>query len=177
MGRPEALQLQHQAQVQAQVRGIHHAHEQVRRRLGRMAAEDDVARDGLIERGGLEAVGARQIDEAVDAPGTRPDEPAFLALDRDARVVGDLLAAAGETVEECGLAAVGHADERQTRAAARPVPRPRRRSWHGGRCGRELDPDALGLATSQSEHGVTDAHDEGVAARAGLGENLDSLAR
>ena len=109
----EALELEHQAQVEAQVRGIDHAHQQVRRRLGRVAAEHHVARDGLIEGRGLEAVGAGQVDHAEDAPGARADEAAFLALDGDAGVVGDLLAAAGETIEERGLAAVGDADERQ----------------------------------------------------------------
>src|SRR4029077_17960015 len=54
------------------------------------------------------------VDDAEAAPGERTDEAAFLALDGDARVVGDFLAAAGETIEECGLAAIRHADQGET---------------------------------------------------------------
>src|SRR4029079_8380166 len=39
---------------------------------------------------------------------------AFAPLDGDARVVSDLLAAAGQTSEECGLAAVGNPHQRDT---------------------------------------------------------------
>ena len=60
----EALELQHQAQVQAQVGRIDHADQQVRRRLGRMPAEHHVARDRLIECRRLQAVGTRQVDDA-----------------------------------------------------------------------------------------------------------------
>ena len=50
---PQALQFQHQAQIQPQVGRIDHAHQKIGRRLTRMAAEHDIARDGLIEAGGL----------------------------------------------------------------------------------------------------------------------------
>ena len=71
---PEALQFQHQAQVQAQIGRIHHAYEQVGGGLAGVPAEHDVARDGLIQGGGLQAVGARQIDDAEDAPAVGADE-------------------------------------------------------------------------------------------------------
>src|SRR5213076_3223740 len=67
----------------------------------------------LIECRRLEAVGAGQVDDAEDTAAARTDQSAFLAFDRDARVIGDLLAAARQTVEERGLAAVGDADERE----------------------------------------------------------------
>src|SRR5262249_57424625 len=40
-------------------------------------------------------------------------QQARLALDRDARIVRDLLPAAGEGVEQCGLAAVRGSDQRE----------------------------------------------------------------
>src|SRR5205814_9499214 len=76
-------------------------------------AEHDVAGDGLIECRRLEAVGAGQVDDAEDTAAARTDQSAFLAFDRDARVIGHLLAAARQTVEERSLAAVGDADERE----------------------------------------------------------------
>ena len=60
---------------------------------------------------GLEAVGARQIENAQRAA-VRRGAFAFAAFDGDARVVSDLLAAAGESIEERGLAAIGNADQR-----------------------------------------------------------------
>src|SRR5512143_4265975 len=65
----------------------------------------------------MEAVGAGQVEHAQVLAG-RGDELAFLALDRHAGVVGDLLVAAGEPVEERGLAAVGVAYQREQRPAA-----------------------------------------------------------
>jgi hypothetical protein len=107
---PEALQLEHQAQVEPQIGRIDHAHEQVRRRLARMTAEHDIAGDSLIKRGGLETVGSGQVDHPEGPAGARADQPPFLALDGHARVIGDFLPTARETIEECGLAAVGDAD-------------------------------------------------------------------
>src|SRR5207302_1368436 len=112
-GPTQALQLQDQAQVEAQVGRVDHAHQQVGRGLGRVPAEHDVAGDGLIECGRLEAVGAGQVDDAEGTAAARTDQSAFLAFDRDARVIGHLLAAARQTVEERSLAAVGDADERE----------------------------------------------------------------
>jgi len=111
---PEPLELQHQTEAEAQVRRIDHAHEEIRRGLGRVPAQHHVAGDGLIERRGLEAIGARQIDDAEAASGARTREAPFLALDRDAGVVGDFLAAARQAVEEGGLAAVRNADQGET---------------------------------------------------------------
>ena len=118
------------------------------------------------------------------------EEPALLALDRHAGVVGDLLAAAGETIEQRGLAAVRHADERE-REARRGKCRGRR-SVHGGVAGRG---DATGRACagaratccSRSTQTLCasrrrsasvvwpDAHHEWIAAGTGLRENLHVL--
>ena len=109
----DPLQLEHQPQVQAQVGGVDDADQQVRRRLAGMPAQHDVARDRFVEARGFEAVGAGQVEQAVGRGRSGADEAALLALDGDARVVRDFLAAAGEAIEEGGLAAVGHADERE----------------------------------------------------------------
>ena len=169
---PEALQLQHQTQVQAQVGGIDDAHQQIGRRLARVAAEDHVARDGLIEAWRARGCRRPADRDAVGAPAARAGEASFLALDGDAGIVGDFLAAAGEAVEERGLAAVRNADERETAAAARRAPRPPRRSWGLVRvaaCASSTQ-IALRLAPAQSERRVADAHDEGITAGPGLGQ-------
>ena len=109
----EVAQLEGQSQVELQVRRIDDADDELRRRLAGQPAEQEVARDRLVERGRREAVGAGQVEDAVLAASRRTDERSFLALDGDARVVGHLLAAAGEPVEQRRLAAVRHADQGQ----------------------------------------------------------------
>src|SRR4029077_17130949 len=84
----------------------------------------------FIERRGLEAVGTGQVDDAEGTPAARSDQSAFLAFDRDARVIGVLLATARQTVEERGLAAVGDADEREGE-----LRRGQRRGRGGVHCG------------------------------------------
>jgi hypothetical protein len=101
----QALDFQHQAQVQAQIGGVDHAHHHVRRRLALAQAGHHVARDFLVRRVGRQAVGARQIQHAEAVAGAG-GERAFLALDGHAGVVGHLLARAGQAVEQRGLAAV-----------------------------------------------------------------------
>ena len=61
--------------------------------------------------GGVEAVSARQIEHGVVLAGRRV-QATFLALDGHAGVVGDLLATAGQGVEQSGLAAVRVSDQR-----------------------------------------------------------------
>lgn len=60
----------------------------------------------------VQAVGAGQIKHPTGFS-RRRDELAFLALDGDARMVGHLLAAAGQQMEQRGLAAVRVAHQRQ----------------------------------------------------------------
>src|ERR1700733_9295788 len=81
-----------------------------------MTAEHDIPGDRLIQRRRLQTVGARQVQQTVGATARGANETAFLALHSDAGVVGDFLAAARETVEQRGLAAVGNPDERQREA-------------------------------------------------------------
>ena len=109
-GATQRQHFEHEAQMQAQVRGVDHAHDHLGNRFARIGAVQDVVRDLLVETGGREAVGAGQVEHA-DRCARGRDERAFLALDGDAGIVGDLLARAGQAIEECGLAAVGVADE------------------------------------------------------------------
>ena len=118
----EALDFEHQAQVQAQVGGVDDADDGVGRLLAVAQAGHHVARDRFVGRGGGQAVGARQVEHAEGAAGRR-GEAAFLAFDGDAGVVGDLLARAGQAVEQRGLAAVRIAQQGDQRGAdARPAP-------------------------------------------------------
>ncbi len=124
----ELAHFQREAQVQAQVGGIDHADQHVGRRLAGIEAAAQVAGDRFVQAGGMQAVGARQVQQRV-AAARRRVEAAFLALDGDAGVVGDLLPAAGQQVEQRGLAAVGIADQReaQRRWPAALMRRPPRR--------------------------------------------------
>jgi len=109
----QPLDLEHEAQVQAQVGGIGHADDEVGRRLAGVVAFQHVAGDALVRAGRVEAVGAGQVEHVQHAAGRR-GETAFLALDGDAGVVGHLLPAAGELVEQRGLATVRIADQGNT---------------------------------------------------------------
>jgi hypothetical protein len=106
----EALDLEREAQVQAKVGRVEYADDEVGWRLADIVAGTDVARDDFVGAGRVEAVRAGQVEHAHAAAGRR-FEPAFLAFDGHARVVRDLLAAAGEAIEQRGLAAVRIADE------------------------------------------------------------------
>ncbi len=134
------------------------------------AAVQHVAGDALVGRARMQAVGARQVEHAQRLAGGGV-QPAFLALDGDAGVVGDLLAAAGQQVEQRGLAAVRVADQRHQRAAAVDVDR-RLCSCVGRLCTR----DAGGLGAAQREGRRADAHDQRIAAAAAARHQHDLFA-
>ena len=108
----ELFGLEHQAQVQAQIGRVGHAHQQVRQGL-LAAAGDDVARHGFIGAQRIQAVGTGQIEHEDAATGGRAQR-SFFALDGHARVIGHLLAAARQQIEQRGLAAVGISEQRDT---------------------------------------------------------------
>ncbi len=90
--------------------------------LAGQAAQHRVAGDA--PRRGCGPAGNRcRAGRARAGRARRAGQHAFLPLDGDAGVVGDLLAAAGQGVEQGGLAGIGIADQRQTRG-----PKRRRRS-------------------------------------------------
>ena len=112
----EPRQLEHEAQVHAQVGRVDDGDDRVGRRLAVAPAVDHLERDLLVGRRRRQAVGAGQVDAPTRVrPFVQPRQ-ADLALDRDAGVVGDLLARAGEQVEERRLAAVRVADQRDAPA-------------------------------------------------------------
>lgn len=76
---------------------------------------DVIARHGLLGRLGIEAIGARKVDELVGAAVTR--EAAHLLLDRLTGPVAHMLARAGEPVEYGGLAGIGLPEQRDARDA------------------------------------------------------------
>ena len=137
-GQAEALHFEREAQADRQVHRVDHAHHEFGRRRVRDAAQQDVARDGFVERRRAQAVGARQIEDAQRAS-VGGGALAFAALDGDARVVSDLLAAAGQAIEERGLAAIGNADQRDAQ----------RREWKRRRPSRTLGERGAGVLRRQ----------------------------
>ena len=95
---PQAFHLQRQSQADRQVHGVDDADDEARGRRVGHAPEQHVARDGLIESGGSQAVGAGQIEHAQRAS-VRGDTFALAAFHGDTRVVSHLLAAAGQAIE------------------------------------------------------------------------------
>ena len=77
----------------------------------------DLAGHFLVGAGGVERVAAGQVDQ-LDRLAARQDQPPRLALDGDARIVGDLLPRAGQRVEQRALARIGIADQRGGAQAA-----------------------------------------------------------
>ena len=105
-----ALQLKQQADGEAQIGGVGDAQHQIGQRLAGGASEHDVARNLLVRAAAAQRIGAGQVDQR-HLPAHGRDEGAFLALDGDARIIRDLLPAAGQRIEQRGLAAVGRAHQ------------------------------------------------------------------
>jgi hypothetical protein len=99
------FQLQQQADRQPQIGGIGDAQHEIGQGLVPGPAEHDVARDLLVRAAAAQRIGAGQVDYR-NLPSSRRNKGAFLALDRDARIVRNLLLVAGQRVEQRGLAAV-----------------------------------------------------------------------
>ena len=108
-------QLQTEAQMVVEVRRVDHDHQCIGLALALLLAEQHVPRDGFVGAGGFETVGAGQVDH-LDGTSVGERQPARMALDGDAGIVADLLARAGERVEQRALAGIGIAgdgDERE----------------------------------------------------------------
>ena len=119
----ERAHFEREAQVQAQVGGVDDADDDIGRGFARIEAAAQVARDRLVQARRVQAVGARQVEQRVAAAGRRV-EAAFLAFDGHARVVGDLLPAARQQVEQRRLPAIGVADEGDAQACRAALMRP-----------------------------------------------------
>src|SRR3984893_6827661 len=109
-GQTQPLQAQYQTQVLAQIGRIGDADDEVRLSLSGASAEQYIGGDLFVRCQWIEAVGSRQVQYAHAQPG-RGEQRALFALDGYAGVVGDLLPAAGENIEQCRLTAVGIANQ------------------------------------------------------------------
>jgi hypothetical protein len=164
----EPLECEHQAQVLTEIRGVGNADDCVGFRFAVATAEQHVGGHLFVGRRGLEAIEAGQIENADAFAGWR-DRDAFLALDCHARVVRDLLAAAGEQVEERGLAAVRIADQRD--------------QLRGASCDgthdllQRRDSNAVRFQPAQCESGGADADRDGLASERAAREHVHALAR
>ncbi len=107
----DLLQLQHQTQRQTQVGRVGDTHDQVGGHVVLRAAQHDVARHLFVGRAGAQRIGAGQVHDAHRAAG-RGRQWTDLLFDGDAGIVGDLLPAAGQRIEQGRLAAIGIADQR-----------------------------------------------------------------
>ena len=102
----------------SKVRRIYHSDQQVGHGLAGPSTEQHIAYHLLVDAAGIETVGTRKIEHANTLP-ARGVQRALFAFDGNPGVVGDLLSAAGQQIEERRLTAVGIADERDERARRR----------------------------------------------------------
>ena len=169
---PKPLDVEHQTQRQREVRGVGDQDDHLRAGFRAEPTQHGVAGDRFIECRGLQAVGARQVDHEVAAL-RRADETAFLALDGDARIVRDLLTAAGQAIEKCGLAAVRQTHQRNTQVASEQtcgsVHRVVRLAPHHAHL--------LRLTASERKCGASDTNRQGIATGPHHGDHLDLGAR
>ena len=129
------------------------------------AAKHDVAGDLLVRAATAQRVGAGQIDQ-VNAAARRRLQHAGFAFDGDAGVVRNLLPAAGQRVEQGGLAAVGGADERNVKATGCS------QRAHLGASG--ITDDGHRFAAPQRHRCIVDPHRDRVAAEPALMQNFDA---
>ena len=109
-GQAEREHRRGQHELARQVQGIENQQNGVGLgRAGHLALEH-VDGDARIFRVGSERVDAGKIDER-EVVAAHAGHEAHALLDGDAGIVGDLLAQAGEPIEERGLAGVGRSDE------------------------------------------------------------------
>src|ERR1700723_3400533 len=116
-GKPQSLQTQHQTQVLAQIGCVGHANDEVGLSLSAAPAEQYIGGDLLVRSQRIEAVGSRQVQYANPQAGRGEQRP-FFALDGYAGVVGDLLPAARENIEQGGFTAVGISNQRDERTGS-----------------------------------------------------------
>ena len=97
-----------------EIGGIDHHDQRVGQPLARLGAGQHVAGDLLVGGGGVEAVRAGQVNQLDRAPVVEREAPR-MAFDRDAGIIADLLARAGQRVEQRTFAGVRIADQRDQR--------------------------------------------------------------
>ena len=160
----DALQFDHQTERHAKIGGVGDAEQKIGRALAGDAAEHDVAGDLLVGAAAAQRIGARQVDQIDAVAGQRAQHAGF-ALDGDAGIVRDLLPAAGQRIEQRGLAAVRRADQREAPCCG---------------FGRRRHPNSdqitrIGhrLPASKRDGGIVDANRDRVAPQRSLVKDLD----
>ena len=109
--------LRDKKQVALEVCGIEHKDQQVRL-LQSPTPSEHIHHHPLVVRDGCETVASRQV-EKIHFDAANAQEAGFF-LHRDAWIICDMLAQAGEAVEKCGLSRVGISHERD-KWTARPL--------------------------------------------------------
>ena len=97
-------------EVLLEVRCVEDDHQDVGLCLPGHATENHVAGHFLVRARGVQAVGTGQIDQ-FNGLAAGQQHAARFALDRHARIVGDLLPRAGQRIEQRALPGVGIADQ------------------------------------------------------------------
>src|SRR5205085_2043374 len=126
--RAECDQLQSEAKVIVEIAGVEDDQKRVGQPLALLLAQEDVAGHLLIRAGGIETVGAGEVDQ-LDRPAVGKIEAARLPLDGDARIITDLLSRPGQHVEQGALAGIGIADHRDQRIGAHWPPASTEMAW------------------------------------------------
>ena len=168
----QALEFEHQAQIHAQVGGVHHRHDGVGRRFAFPAAFNHLQHHLLIGRRWRQAVRTRQVHhrKGLAIGQTRGSH---FALHRDTGVIGDLLACTGQQVKERGFAAVGVAHQCNAMVIGRQGCLRHGASDSGG--SGSLHMDALGFHQTQREQCFPYLHRQRLAATWAAAQHLDRL--
>ena len=106
----ELDQLERKSEVVVEVRCVEDDDQRVGLALALLPAQQDVARDRFVGARRIEAVGAGEVDH-FDRPAVGQRQAAGIPLDRDARIIADLLTRAGQRVEQRALAGIGVAGD------------------------------------------------------------------
>ena len=157
----EPAQFENEAQMVAQIGGIDDRDDRIEALFTRQHAQHGIAGDGFVGRSRRQAVGAGQVDQFGSAAIGQRQAPG-LAFDGDARIIADLLAAAGQRVEQAGLAGIGIADQRDDRVGDGAF-----------RFKRGVDFDQPRHRSAQRHHHVADAHRQRIAAEGRTVQQLD----
>ena len=108
---PEIDQLEREAEMVVEVGGVQDDQQGVGQPLAFLLTQQHIAGDGFVGAGRVETIGAGKIDQ-LQRPPIGKCQPSSVPLDRDSGIIADLLAGAGQRVEQGALAGIGIADDR-----------------------------------------------------------------
>jgi hypothetical protein len=107
---PKLDQLEAEAQVIVEVRGVNDDDQGVGLALAFLLAEQDVASHRFVGACRFEAVRTWKVDE-LDRAAIGQHQPTRVTFDRDARIIADFLAGARQSVEQRALPGIGAAGD------------------------------------------------------------------